>query len=299
MTQSQVKKLAIFAGVIILIAIALTIIYLLQSNTADKVILTESVESSVTKIKLDIDNSGNNFELIKENNEWKVDNVKADQNKISELFKLLNETKISTIASTNPDNYSLFNVDDKSGIVIGFFQNNNKFLTLVIGKTGTNGNYLRIEGDSNVYLVNKNIRDVVSGTVNDFKDKTLSEGTIGDLTKIIAKDFQINNSSNGFTLENHSDSLDQVKTQSFVNNLINFKAYEIATLEESKTIEGRSPTLSYQIEFSNGNSFAFDIYKIDEESYLVKRKDNTILKIFKSQFDNINVNRESLLINRD
>ncbi len=298
MDNNQLKRLLIVFGIIFFIAAGLTALNYFQSNSSTKVFLSSDQQSSVDKISI---NKGNTIDLTKVDNQWKAsdDNFKnsydADNNKIEGILNSLSSAQVTNISSSNPENYSIFNIDDANGVTVGLFNGTNKITTIILGKATSTGNYLRTEGDANVYLVDKNLTDSITLTLNDYRDKTLSAGDINNLDKVIAKGFEIDSSNGTFVLSDNSKTLNQDSTNTFLNNLINFSGVSFASNDDSKKLTGKKPDLTFTINFKNGNSYGFDIYSLsDGNYYAARKKDGAVLIINKSQFDNVNKNLSDL-----
>lgn len=98
--------------------------------------------------------------LTYKDNNWRIGEDEADQEKVKQFFDDLLKIEIKEIAAQNENSYSKFEVSDDASFQLIFFQGEKESL-FYIGKSGlaTREFYLRKKGDKNVFLVKGDLRD--------------------------------------------------------------------------------------------------------------------------------------------
>lgn len=293
MNDKQIKNLLIVALVVIIVAVAATGLNALQSNSkVEKFAVSEDTVKDADKVEFD--SKDNKFALQRTEDQWKVDGIKADSEQVNTFLDLMKSAKVTTTSSTNSNNYELFGVDDENALKLRFYSGENKLSEILLGRALSNGNYIRFENDVNVYQVDKNIASSGDLSANEFKDKAVTSGNLTDLTKIIGEDFQLNMVSGLYEFENDDTEVDQATAQTFANSIINIKAVDLASVEEANSLENRDPNLKFEVMFSNGNDFKFELFAVSDDIVLVKREDGVVLTLYRTQFDSINYNKDKL-----
>ncbi|MDO8527043.1 MAG: DUF4340 domain-containing protein [Deltaproteobacteria bacterium] len=140
--------------------------------------------NAVTRIEIEY--LSNHISLQKENGEWKINGHKADAGKVGlALDNLIDLSKVS-LAGTNPEKHSLFEVD-ATGLQLKLFDAQAEELVFVyLGKTGPafTESFLRKEGENEVYLVSRALRSAFPADVNTWRDRTIWDIAAANITEI-------------------------------------------------------------------------------------------------------------------
>jgi len=297
MNNRQLQNLMIFVAIIFVVAAIFTVFYNRSQNgtTQQKILLTSDQENKVGKVQVAKNQS--TITVQKQDESWKVlssdqkdKTFDADSTEVATFLDNLSKANVIATASTNPNNYSLFAVDDNSGRTVTISDKDGNMISkFVAGKSTTSGNYLRFDGDPNVYIVDQTLDTFTNGSLNDFRDKTLSFGDLDKISQLVAKDFELDQGGESYVFKNRADKVDTSKTKAFLGNFTNLKANSFVADDQAKNIDGKTPDLTFKISFTSGSNYQFEVYKIDDSTVYVKRdKDGGVLSITKDQFDEMN-----------
>ena len=181
-----------------------------SGESRSKSFKAELVEIDTAKVtKVLINAKGENLELIKENNAWKVSigsgqYVAAEKSSIKGTLNSLLTIKPSRIAAKNQDKWKEYQVDS-SGTRIQVFEGNKSTLDLVIGRFGFNQqamqqqqqqmmmggrggqqffSYVRLEGENEVYVADNFMGMSISSEPSGYRNKRILSLTTDDISKI-------------------------------------------------------------------------------------------------------------------
>jgi len=130
--------------------------------------LSQFTQETVTKIS--IKKGGDEKILSFSDNKWLIGSYEADEDKVKQLFQSLADLKIKEMVSENQDNWQKFEVASDTGFRLAITQNG-KDSVFFIGKSGASINdfYMRKDDIKNVYLVNGELRNMLSWAVEQWK----------------------------------------------------------------------------------------------------------------------------------
>lgn len=101
---------------------------------------------------------GDSSLILEKNVHWKVNSLPANEFLINELVNKLIDAKVVEVASTNPDNFSLFDINNGSPVFKIKFSNENT-VELRLGKKSFDKSYVQKDNEPKVYYINESITD--------------------------------------------------------------------------------------------------------------------------------------------
>ena len=115
--------------------------------------------------------SGEVLALTKSGGDWLVDGeFKASKPQVDALLRELGSLDVTRVASTNPDNFTEFSIASESGLLVKVQPGGDE---VNIGNPGLRAGtyYLKPANEEVVYLVNGQLRSMVIGSQEDWRDK--------------------------------------------------------------------------------------------------------------------------------
>jgi hypothetical protein len=152
-----------------------------------------SVDTSrVNKITIDKP-EGSPIKLLKSNNKWMVSRLSGEQfpaspNNIRRALRQLNELKVNSVATRNPEKYTRYKVDS-TGTKVTLYDGDKVLSSLIIGapqivSRREFNNYVRRPKDETVYSVEGFLGPTFSGKLNDWRDKTVWDFKRSDISRV-------------------------------------------------------------------------------------------------------------------
>lgn len=226
-----------------------------------KAVSTQSIAS------IEISNSSGSVQLKKEADTWKVNSKKADVTKINSLLSsILPAIAPELIAQTDKRHKELELTDDLATKI----KLDNK-LTVLIGKSGGSGVYVRFDTEPTVYLLKTN--PSVTSTASEWYDKTVLSL---DQTKVIKITFREGNSITMLAKEgdkwkggSKNEEVKKDKVDAVLSQVSNLTAQSLFDAKEGSTYP-KQANLTFTIEY-DGKLETLEFYKGDSD-YLVKRQ---------------------------
>jgi hypothetical protein len=125
-----------------------------------------------TVSRISIKNGAGEETLSFENGIWKINDSKADPEKITSLFQSFFSLKIKEMAAENEISHEKFQVTESSGTRLKITKNSEDFI-FFIGKAGPAGTdfYIRKDGIKNVYLASGDLKEKLLLKQDDWKKK--------------------------------------------------------------------------------------------------------------------------------
>ena len=195
------------------ILVALVLVYLgvkfFGGESRSKSFKSELVEIDTAKVtRLLITNKGENLEVIKENNAWKVSIgegkfAEAQKSSVKSTLNSLLTIKPSRIAAKKQDKWKEYQVDS-AGTRIQVFEGGKSTLDLVIGRFGFNQqamqqqqqmmmggrggqqffSYVRLQGENEVYVADNFMGMSINTDASSYRNKKLLSLTTDNISKI-------------------------------------------------------------------------------------------------------------------
>ncbi len=138
-----------------------------SSSDFDKNFTNIDVEN-ISKIEITNDST---ITLVKENNNWVVDNYKANQDFVTTALEEASNIKLARKVSSNPEKHSNYEVDKGTKITL----TGDKETSFILGKTGSSYQnvFIRRIDEDDVFSTVKNFKSNFEKSVADWKDKTI------------------------------------------------------------------------------------------------------------------------------
>lgn len=170
-----IKRLSIVLIILIAIAAipyAAEYLGITQSNT----LLFDANEDPILAVHImqHNDESEEAIDLTSENGTWYVNGFPVAADRIDLFLSQLSPLFFESIASDNTANHVTFHVDtDQATLIV--MKTAGQDIRLHVGKTaiGTSAFYVRFNNSDEVYLVKNQIRILATGSVGDWRDKTI------------------------------------------------------------------------------------------------------------------------------
>lgn len=137
--------------------------------------------------RMEVRRAGHTTLLTKKDKSWYISpgNWRADQTKVSEMSDKLSGLTITDLVSESKS-YERYQLDDKNKVMLKAFSGNEIRRELAIGKTApTNSHtYIRLPGDSKVYLASGDLPRLFLAPVADLRDMLVFAITPSDIIHI-------------------------------------------------------------------------------------------------------------------
>lgn len=226
-----------------------------------KAVNTQSVAA------IEISNSSGSVQLKKESDTWKVNGKKADATKINSLLSsILPAAAPELIAQTDKRHKELELTDDLATKI----KLDNK-LTVLTGKSGGSGAYIRFDADPTVYLLKNN--PSVTSTASEWYDKTV---LAIDKTKVTKITFREGNSITMLAKDGDKWKGGS-KNEEIENNKVDAVLSQVSSLTAQSLFDAvkensypKQANLTFTIEY-DGKLETLEFYKGDSD-YLIKRQ---------------------------
>ena len=131
--------------------------------------LNDLTSKNVDKIK--VKNVDGEYNIEKNNNKWQVDGKDVDDSALSKLWEDLKNASIGEIASTKKDKQALFEIDDKKGAQVTFYQSGKEKGKYIFGKQNVNSCYIRKTGENTVYVIKGSFGELFRRKPEEWKKK--------------------------------------------------------------------------------------------------------------------------------
>lgn len=199
--------------------------------------------------KVTLKKSAAEIRLIKNNDNWKVGSYSASLKEVKAFFTDLQELKIATLVSKNPDNQADYEVSSQSGtlVTLDIITTN---ITFIVGKSGQeiDSFYVRRSDSNSVYIAYGGLNTKVSQSVNDWRDKTLVNLDKTKLRKINLtgkNNFEISEKDNKWRVakDGKDVELDNTDKDQLFNLFSPLEAESFADTEESTEFKASSDKL--------------------------------------------------------
>jgi len=175
------KRLILFA----LIFIVLGGLYWLLESSGDKnadreknYFLENFQSADVNRINISNPDT-DTIVLQRVGEQWLVETdgttYRADSPAVQALIESLAELKTNSMVSRKPDRHALFEVTAETGVQVETLGHEGTLAKVLIGKSGPNifSTYVRIVGNDEVYLIDGILKNTISKTLNEWRNKTI------------------------------------------------------------------------------------------------------------------------------
>lgn len=237
--------------------------------------ISEWTQENINEIRLVFE--GDKQVVIKEDEgKWRVNDFPADSKRITDFFNSLKETGISSRVSSNSQNHSRFEVDDK-GTDLTFVSNDQIVQQLIVGKTaGGNSAYVRLPEQDDVYVINNFPIHLLSEEVSFWRDREVVAAEPSEVRMVAYQSggstWKVNKIEDGWTIQLNSYSpvaVDSVKVESWLTSVVGLQASGFP--EEGSELSLKVGTVTIETgtveEFSTKEELF--IHSSDEEGQIV------------------------------
>jgi hypothetical protein len=281
--NTQLKPLLIILGILaIFLAFREVLPKIRQSESLYVASLREVPKDGITSIILT--QGKDTVTLKKDGNDWKVGDKKADNTKIDELLVSLYPTDFPETVSTSKDRYSEYGVSEDNSFIVSL----NDKIKLFIGKSGTFGTYVRLDGKDGVFALKNITTSTLTPTIGNWADKKIvgvDRTKIKKLTLVKAGiNFSIVKKDDKWVKEGTDVEIAKDKMENAFLTIGSFMATSLATTDEQKNYP-KLPELTLTIEEDTNQTLEF--FK-GEKDYLVRRtSDGELYTVSTSMVDSI------------
>lgn len=200
---------------------------------------------------IEISKKEEEIELKKDGDVWRVNDKKADKEKVEKLIsQLLPEEKAEVIAETNQRHKEFALTDDLSSkIKLG------DTLTVLVGKSESSGAYLRMDGEDRVFLF-KNFSSINTSTSPSFWfDKTIVSLEEESIKKLIferdGRETIVIRKDEKWIFEEDEKEVEKNKVESILFNLSSLTGDNLLNQGETKNYP-KTSVLTLTVEYDGG-----------------------------------------------
>lgn len=269
MYNRQLKIAAlIFLGLVIVLGLKLFLPKLLPEKTPYLNKFDGLSKSSVQRIE--VGEASESLVLTKESAGWRVDGKRANKAKIEGLLdQLMPKTDPPLVAETS-QRHKDYGIDKESATTVKL----NDKVTVLIGLTGSEGAYVRFEGDDKVFSVKDLSRTGLTAKKNDWYDKGVL-GTERDKIQKVAG--TVDDKSLSVTKKNDKwvgatgQELNIDKVNSLMANLATLGAETLAE-EANRGIYPATAQATLTVDY-DGQAETLELYA-GPENYWVQRRNS-------------------------
>lgn len=251
-------KLYGYLFVLVIVSIIAGAIYFLTKSSPIEG--SNLLETSSIINRLEIAYNGSSL-ILEKNGSWSINGMPANGSLVSELISKLEKAQIIEIASTNIDNFSLFDINNNSPVLKVIFENQEK-LELKIGKKSFDKSYVQKNNDSKVYFINVSITDYGVWSLESFLERKPFNFSKTEIAEVKINNESVNLDDNAIT---------QLINFSSTNVFLNSEMPE-TTSNVDVSIKVAQETFSYKIITENSKFFVLNVnlnivYEVTETIY--------------------------------
>ena len=225
--------------------------------------------------------------LLKENNEWRVENYKANQSVVDNALKEVAHITLSRKVSSNPKKHDTYEVTSEKGVQIKL--SGEQDVAFILGKSGASYQniFIRRPNEDDVYTTTKNFKFHFNKSANDFKDKTILKIAKNDIASLSINDnLFITNKDSLVTIKSNKGN--EIEGNSTAESLLN--AFNYFNTLDFPTVDASTLSAEFTVKVHERDGDVQDIrfYKkpSDETKYLVLvNKNQTVFEVNTSSFN--------------
>lgn len=192
--------------------------------------ISEWTRENINEIRLVFDDDKQI--VVKESEgKWEVNDKLADSSRLNELFEAFKETEITSRVSTNSQNHSRFEVDEK-GVEFSLVADNEVIQQLIVGKSaGGNSAYIRMPEQDDVYVFNNFPKHLLVSDLSIWRDREISAAEPTEVRMVSYQSgrstWQVNKTSEGWVIQLNSNLpilVDSAKVESWLTSVAGLQA---------------------------------------------------------------------------
>ena len=251
---------------VVLLAVLLLTAYLVMQKQGEQNLSAESAQKFITLDSLSVDkivihSPSLSLMLEKQGGNWMIKeplSFKAGSSTVGDLIHQIKELEVKSIASSNPEKQSLFNVDSAGGVHVAMYENGNMKSSFIVGKAGPSysDTYVRKTGSNDVVLVNASLTYSFTKPVKEWRDKTIFSASQENIKEVTYQygdtTFTLKNTNGAWMIGSDSTQMDAVT--SLLSSLADVKADDFLD-----TANAATKKIMAQITYGYGQvHFAYD-----------------------------------------
>lgn len=218
--------------------------------------------------------------LLKKETEWKVDDYKANDEKISKLLNSLNNLKLDRRVSLSAENHEQYAVGTESGTLISI-KTGDKTDEVYIGNSGPSAGtfYIRKDGENDVYLAAGDVLTNLTISKSGWIDKRivlLGKDAIVkiEITDALSGTIEKKENDWNITKKGTTTKLEDAAKDTVLNSIANLEGYDVATAEKQTIFKNAKSRITIKVTGADGkDSSEFTAVK-DGTDYLVQKADD-------------------------
>lgn len=232
-------------------------------------------------------------ELNRENDTWRVNGKKAQNDAVGELIQTLIDKPSTQLIAQTSAQHDQFGVASSSATTIVF----GDLLTLLVGGQTVGGTYVRIEGSDNVFLVSGATDLMLSTSISDWYDKTIVEIDESKLQKVTLKQKEeiiLIKKDDKWVVEGVEDTTDETKVRSVASQFTRFFADLLVDDAAKRNSYAQQPKLTVTLTYDGGSEIL--TFFEGKNNWLVERaSDKELFTVSQSQVEDLLTPRKDFL----
>ncbi len=225
MSQKALSRLLLALGIVVVLWAGATLLSRRGGSGAPTGEITaffDGVDSStVTDVK--IANDGDTIELEPQGDTWQVNGFKADSGTVARFFQAIRDTKVGSLAASNPANHARMGVSQDSAGTLALSVGGSE-RTLLLGKAGPRAStvYARLPDEDDVYLLDSSLRSSLTRGLDDWRNRRMLAIDTSQVARIdVTRDddaYTLVRGDSAWTFEDGAGT-DSVKVQGILGQL--------------------------------------------------------------------------------
>ena len=288
----QDKYLKILISIFVVLLIIAVYPYVVSEYGG--VIFNKQLESRLLEETLDIGSvslveikhGDTSIEIKHHDDGWKVDNYKANEEKLKSFISDFNTLSLGPIVSKNAKNHKNFGVDEENGYFLTV--RNKETFSLVLGNyaPGIDKYYIRKVDSEVVYEVSGTLRSTVSGTFTDWMDKNflqIDKNSVAKIELLGNQNFVFNKKQDGSwttTKNRRETNVDSEQISTALDKFSNLSALTILSGQGYDDFMSNKNKVTLKFENDNKNIILNLLVVETGVSYLVKPSDENVMVVY-------------------
>jgi len=225
MSQKTLTRLLAALGIVVVLWAGATLLSRRGGSSAptgEIAAFFEGVDSS-TVTGVTIANNGDTTELEPQGDTWEVNGFQADSGTVARFFQAIRDTKVGSLAASNPANHARMGVSADSAGSLALEVGGSE-RTLLLGKAGPRAStvYARLPDEDDVYLLDSSLRSSLTRGLDDWRNRRMLAIDTSKVSRIEVQrgddDFTLVRGDSAWTFEDGA-ATDSVKVQGILGQL--------------------------------------------------------------------------------
>jgi hypothetical protein len=176
MSTTQLKLIAMVVGLLVILWGASEFVSRRPQSSGPALRLPTVSSSDVDTIT--ITHGADTVMLARQSpSQWTVNGFPASRGAVDDLFQAVRDSTSPELAAENPASFSRMGVDSASGRWLRFLSHGRPTHTIIVGSHGPTPDdyYLRLPGNSRVYVAHGRLAHLVEHSVDDWRDHQIAQ----------------------------------------------------------------------------------------------------------------------------